>query len=151
MEGRAEGAPNVPSASACGFGCVPRPMAASHPLRGYEPAPESHAGADAPPRCASRHAAEQKVLHECLLHVHAILAAARSLWLLHIRCADMSLRRNSLLALARHRVALHATRPSKRYSMSAFCTCMRFSASSQTTDWGPSMTSASTSSPRCEE
>jgi NAD(P)-dependent dehydrogenase (short-subunit alcohol dehydrogenase family) len=31
----------------------------------------------------------------------------------------------------------------------AFCTCMRFSASSQTTDCGPSMTSASTSSPRC--
>src|SRR5689334_3993549 len=31
----------------------------------------------------------------------------------------------------------------------AFCTCSRFSASSQTRDWGPSMTSAVTSSPRC--
>ena len=30
----------------------------------------------------------------------------------------------------------------------AFCACMRFSASSHTTDCGPSMTSASTSSPR---
>lgn len=30
--------------------------------------------------------------------------------------------------------------PSSRYSISAFCTCMRFSASSQTTDCGPSMT-----------
>ncbi len=33
--------------------------------------------------------------------------------------------------------------------MSAFCTCILFSASSQTTDWGPSITSAVTSSPRC--
>ncbi len=32
--------------------------------------------------------------------------------------------------------------------MSAFCTCILFSASSQTTDWGPSITSAMTSSPR---
>ena len=40
-------------------------------------------------------------------------------------------------------------RPSSKYSMSAFCACMRFSASSHTTDCGPSMTSASTSSPRC--
>ena len=75
---------------------------------------------------ALRHAAEQKVLHERLLHVHPILAPARSLRLLHVRMADMSLRRNSLPALARHRVAFHATRPSRRYSMSAFCTCIRF-------------------------
>jgi hypothetical protein len=74
----------------------------------------------------------------------AVLASARSLRLLHVRVADMSLRRNSLLALARHRVAFHATRPSRRYSMSAFCTCILFSASSHTTDWGPSITSAST-------
>jgi hypothetical protein len=33
-------------------------------------------------------------------------------------------------------------RPSSRYSISAFCTCMRFSASSHTTDCGPSITSA---------
>ena len=32
--------------------------------------------------------------------------------------------------------------------MSAFCTCILFSASSHTTDCGPSMTSAVTSSPR---
>jgi hypothetical protein len=44
---------------------------------------------------------------------------------------------------------LTACRPSSRYSMSAFCTCILFSASSQTTDCGPSITSASTSSPRC--
>src|SRR3990167_241775 len=72
MEGRAEGAPCVPSASACDFGCGPQPMAASHPLRGYEPAPKQSAGAGAPPRCTSCNTAEQKVLHECLLHVHAI-------------------------------------------------------------------------------
>ena len=30
----------------------------------------------------------------------------------------------------------------------AFCACRRFSASSQTTDWGPSMTAAATSRPR---
>ncbi len=29
-----------------------------------------------------------------------------------------------------------------------FCACRRFSASSHTTDWGPSMTAAVTSSPR---
>ena len=77
-------------------------------------------------RRGSRDAAEQKVLHECLLHVHSILASARGLRPLHIRCADMSLRRNRLLALARHRIAFHAIRPSRRYSMSAFCTCILF-------------------------
>ena len=30
-----------------------------------------------------------------------------------------------------------------------FCACRRFSASSQTTEWGPSMTASVTSSPRC--
>jgi hypothetical protein len=39
-------------------------------------------------------------------------------------------------------------RPSTRYSINAFCTCRRFSASSQTTERGPSITAASTSSPR---
>src|SRR5512141_1413553 len=39
--------------------------------------------------------------------------------------------------------------PNSRYSISAFCTCSRFSASSHTTDCGPSITSAVTSSPRC--
>ena len=39
--------------------------------------------------------------------------------------------------------------PSSRNSISAFWPCMRFSASSQTTDWLPSITSALTSSPRC--
>src|SRR5512139_4081653 len=39
--------------------------------------------------------------------------------------------------------------PNSRYSISAFCTCRRFSASSHTTDCGPSITSAVTSSPRC--
>src|SRR4030065_730827 len=39
--------------------------------------------------------------------------------------------------------------PSSRYSISAFCTCRRLSASSHTTDCGPSITSAVTSSPRC--
>ena len=43
---------------------------------------------------------------------------------------------------------VQANRPSSRYSINAFCACMRFSASSQTTLWGPSMTSAATSSPR---
>ena len=42
----------------------------------------------------------------------------------------------------------HPSRPSSRNSISAFCTCRRFSASSQTTDCGPSITSAATSSPR---
>ena len=42
--------------------------------------------------CSVRDAAEQKVFHECLLHVHPVLAPARSLRLLHVRCADMSLR-----------------------------------------------------------
>ena len=41
------------------------------------------------------------------------------------------------------------TRPITRYSSRAFWTCSRFSASSQTTDCGPLMTSAVTSSPRC--
>src|SRR4029079_2149744 len=41
------------------------------------------------------------------------------------------------------------TRPQTKYSSSAFCACRRFSASSHTTLWGPSITSASTSSPRC--
>ena len=36
----------------------------------------------------------------------------------------------------------------QRYSSSAFCACNRFSASSHTTEAGPSITSASTSSPR---
>src|SRR5512139_467300 len=39
--------------------------------------------------------------------------------------------------------------PRSRYSISAFCTCRRFSASSHTTDCGPSITAAVTSSPRC--
>src|SRR5512143_2864374 len=39
--------------------------------------------------------------------------------------------------------------PSSKYSISAFCTCRRFSASSHTTDCGPSITAAVTSSPRC--
>ena len=77
-------------------------------------------------RRGSRDAAEQKVLHECLLHVHSILASARGLRPLHIRCADMSLRRNRMPTLARRRTACHAMRPSKRYFMSAFCTCIRF-------------------------
>jgi hypothetical protein len=42
----------------------------------------------------------------------------------------------------REALRLQSTLPSRRYSMSAFCTCMRFSASSQTTDCGPSITSA---------
>ena len=37
----------------------------------------------------------------------------------------------------------------RRSNSTAFCTCSRFSACSNTTDCGPSMTSASTSSPRC--
>src|SRR5665647_819318 len=41
------------------------------------------------------------------------------------------------------------TFPNNKYSIKAFCTCSRFSASSHTTDCGPSMTSAATSSPRC--
>jgi hypothetical protein len=36
-----------------------------------------------------------------------------------------------------------------RYSSRAFCACRRFSASSNTTDCGPSITSSVTSSPRC--
>jgi hypothetical protein len=40
------------------------------------------------------------------------------------------------------------TRPSSRNSISAFWACRRFSASSHTTEWGPSITSALTSSPR---
>ena len=57
-----------------------------------------------------------------------------------------------------HRAALAAggrdngapgLRPHTRYSSSAFCACNRFSASSQTTLCGPSITSAVTSSPRC--
>src|SRR2546421_2386698 len=41
------------------------------------------------------------------------------------------------------------TFPSRRNSISAFCVCNLFSASSQTTLCGPSITSAATSSPRC--
>ncbi len=44
---------------------------------------------------------------------------------------------------------VYPMRPLSKYSISAFCTCIRFSASSQTTDCGPSITSAVTSSPRC--
>ena len=44
------------------------------------------------PACISCNLAEEQEFHECLLHVHPVLASARSLWLLHIRCADMSLR-----------------------------------------------------------
>src|SRR2546422_3283612 len=45
------------------------------------------------------------------------------------------------------RSALHPS----RVASSAFWTCSRFSASSHTRDWGPSMTSAVTSSPRRSE
>jgi len=37
----------------------------------------------------------------------------------------------------------------KHHKTIAFCACRRFSASSNTLDWGPSMTAAVTSSPRC--
>jgi hypothetical protein len=49
-----------------------------------------------------------------------------------------------------------AGRPARRWSVAprhqastAFCACSRFSASSKTTEFGPSMTSSVTSSPRC--
>ena len=45
-------------------------------------------------------------------------------------------------------LALHAT-ASKHQARMPFCACRRFSASSNTTDCGPSITSSVTSSPRC--
>jgi hypothetical protein len=62
----------VPFARARRFGFGPQPAAASRPRGGHEPAPKQSAGAGAPPHCISCHAAEQKVLHECLLHVHPV-------------------------------------------------------------------------------
>ena len=59
-------------------------------------------------------------------------------------------RRPGLEAERQHHVAGHRRAVySKQRSRIAFCACIRFSASSQTADCGPSITESVTSSPRC--
>jgi len=71
-------------------------------------------------RGRSADAPEQQVLHQGLLHVHSILVPARG-WRRFTSLRDVSLRRNRM-----HVNWVHPIRPSNKYSIRAFCTCILF-------------------------